>query len=203
MLNVTDSLETMDYFSDNTRESSQLQALFFGEGRSDIQKFSGFTIGSGESTNASYPKSEMKGIVVEIYFGKTAEESYFRINGQNCGSPSAVQSDFSDGVAYVGWFFNDTKGGFNFKVNSNVNAVAVTAPVDDKAYAMDLAKAADFEISLINVNAEGDITVKDAAGNTLVKDTDYTYSNGKLVIKASYFGRIDFTKSTLFPFGIT
>lgn len=97
-----------------------------------------------------------------IYFGKTAEESYFRINGQNCGSPSAVQSDFSDGVAYVGWFFNDTKGGFNFKVNSNVNAVAVTAPVDDKAYAMDLAKAADFEISLINVNAEGDITVKDA-----------------------------------------
>ena len=197
MLNVTDSLETMDYFSDNTRESSQLQALFFGEGRSDIQKFSGFTIGSGESTNASYPKSEMKGIVVEIYFGKTAEESYFRINGQNCGSPSAVQSDFSDGVAYVGWFFNDTKGGFNFKVNSNVNAVAVTAPVEDKAYAMDLAKAADFEISLINVNAEGDITVKDAAGNTLVKDTDYTYSNGKLVIKASYFGRIDFTKSSV------
>lgn len=94
MLNVTDSLETMDYFSDNTRESSQLQALFFGEGRSDIQKFSGFTIGSGESTNASYPKSEMKGIVVEIYFGKTAEESYFRINGQNCGSPSAVPERF-------------------------------------------------------------------------------------------------------------
>lgn len=197
LLNVSDSLETMDYFSDNTREYSQLQAIFFGEGRSDIQKYSGFTIGSTESTNANYTKTTMKSIVVEIYFGETAGESYFRINGQNCGSPSAVQSDFEDGVAYIGWFFNGTVGGFNFTVNSHVNAPAVMSPTDDSVYAMDLAAAEDFTVQLINVNASGDITVTDAAGNTLVKDTDYTYDaeTGNLTIKASYFGRIDFAKS--------
>lgn len=197
LLNVSDSLETMDYFSDATAASSELQAIFFGEGRSDIQKLTGFNIGSTESTNANYTKTTMKSIVVEIYFGETAGESYFRINGQNCGSPSAVQSDFEDGVAYIGWFFNDTVGGFNFTVNSHVNAPAVMSPTDDSVYAMDLAAAKDFTVQLINVNASGDITVTDAAGNTLVKDTDYTYDaeTGNLTIKASYFGRIDFAKS--------
>lgn len=199
MLQVSDSLKTMDYFSDNTAAEAVIQALFFGEGRTDIQKFTGFSIGSSESTNANYTASSMKGIVIEMYFGETAEEGYFKINGTSCGSLAVSQADFEDGKAYIGWFINDTVGNYNFTLNSHVNSVAISEPLADSAYAMDLAKANDFSLKLINVNETGDITVSDNAGNTLVKDTDYTYdtATGTLTLKASYFGRIDFAKSSV------
>lgn len=193
MLNVSGTLREMDYYSDGQKDTSALQALFFGEGRSDIQKLLGFE--ATASTNANYDMSTMKNIVVEIYFGADAEDAgYFRINGADCGAPTAKQSDFAEGVAYVGFFFNNQKGNFEFTANTHVNAVAVLSPVKDSEYTMDLSSATDFAVTLGNTT--GNLTVKDDKGNTLVKDTDYTYEadTGVLTLKAGYFSKLPFSK---------
>lgn len=195
MLQVMDSYRTMDYFSDKTLSDAQLAAIFFG-GRSDLQKLGGFTIPDGESTNANYTKTTMKKVVIEIYFGVTAEESYFRVNGVSCGSPSAIQSDFKDGKAYIGWFIPRSAEGTVFKVNSHLNPVVVTAPIQDSAYTMDISSASDFTVTLQNAGAS--LTVRNDKGYTLVAEQDYTYSQEtqQLTIKAAYFSALDFAKGT-------
>lgn len=191
MLQVADSLKTMDFFSDQTKEMSKLQALFFG-GRSDIQKYYGFV--ATASTNANYDSSTMKNIVVEMYFGATESESYFKINGTDCGTPTAVQSDFAEGKAYIGFFLNQRSEG-EFILNSKVNAVAVTSPTDDASYKMDIADANDFEVTLVSTS--GDLTLTNDKGYTLVSGTDYTFdaATGKLTLKKAYFEQLAFTKS--------
>ena len=194
LLGVTDSRKTLDYFSNETAadSSSKLMALFFGEDRPEIQKFSGFA--AGASTNANYAGTawENKNIVVEMYFGETQDESYFRINGDDCGTPTAVQSDFEGGKAYIGFFFNNASGNFNFKVNKDVNAIAVVGPNTAASYKMDLAKATDLVLKL--TGSVNDIEVVNAKG-TVANADEIEYANGKLTIKAAYFARLDFSKN--------
>lgn len=106
LLGVMDSYKYMDYFSDGTAKDIALTALFFGNGRKDIQKLGGFV--PTASTNANYEHlPKIKNLVIEMYFGKdAAEEGYFKVNGQNIATPSALQKDFANGKAYVGFFFN-------------------------------------------------------------------------------------------------
>ena len=196
MLQVADSLKTMDYFSDGYKAESELQLLFFGKGRTDIQKFHGVNIGSDESTNAYYTASPAKSVVVELFFGaEKASDGYIRVNGSSCGTPTSTQKDFEGGKAYIGWFLNDTAGNYEFKVSSKVNSVAIKAPLAESDYKMDLAKAADLKVTLINAGAE--LTVTDQTGKTLVKDTDYSYdaAKGELTFKAAYFSGLTFSKT--------
>lgn len=200
LLQVSDSLKTMDYFSNETHAESMLQALFFG-GRNDIQKLTGFT--AGGSTNATYPLSSMKKIAVEIFFGENAADGYVKINGTKVGTPTKKQADFAGGKAYVGWFFNNNKGATYATLNSNINPVVIESPnventesMDDY-FVMDLAKAQDFE--LILKNTAGKLTIKDQNGDTLSSDTDYAYNKetGILTIKSAYFSDLKFSKSGL------
>lgn len=195
MLAVHDTLAYNDYFSDGTKDDSMLQALFFG-GRTDIQRLAGFV--AEASTNAHYPLlSEVKNIVVEMYFGATAEEGYFRINGVNCGTPSKTQADFRDGKAYIGFFFARQNGQpFDFTVNKDVNGIAITGPVDttDKSkYSIDLAKPVDLTLNLINTDGTS-LKVTSSNGVDAAAD-DLSYENGKLTIKASYFAKLTFAKT--------
>ena len=193
LLGVMDSRKTLDYFSNETANESKLMALFFGENRSDIQKFAGFK--SEASTNADYSNSAWtnKNIVVEMYFGATAEEGYFRINGSNCGTPTATQSDFADGKAYIGFFFNYTAGSFEFKANKNVNGIAVVAPNTEASYKQDLADAKDLVLDVTGTTG-ANIEVTNAKG---VKATaeEIAYADGKLTIKAAYFAKLAFAKN--------
>ena len=195
MLAVHDTQAYNDYFSDGTANDSMLQALFFG-GRTDIQRLAGFV--AEASTNAHYPLlSEVKNIVVEMYFGATAEEGYFRINGVNCGTPSKTQADFRDGKAYIGFFFARQNGQpFDFTVNKDVNGIAITGPVDttDKSkYSIDLAKPVDLTLNLINTDGTS-LKVTSSSGVESAAD-DLAYENGKLTIKASYFAKLAFAKA--------
>ncbi len=195
MLAVHDTPAYNDYFSDGTVKDSMLQALFFG-GRKEIQKLGGFI--ATASTNANYPLlEEVKNIVVEMYFGTTAEDGYFRINGVDCGTPAKTQADFRDGKAYIGFFFARQNGQpFDFTVNKDVNGIAITGPVettDKDKYTIDLAKPVDLTLDVINTDGTSlkvtsDSGVESAAG-------DLSYENGKLTIKASYFAKLAFAKT--------
>lgn len=193
LLQVTDTLKEMDYFSNDYQSTSKMQTLFFGSGRTDIQKLYGFV--ATASTNANYTSSSNTGIVIEVYFGATQSDGYFKINGSNCGTPTAVQSDFANGIAYIGWF-SSLSGDFAWTLNSNVNGTAIISPQNDSAYAMDLGAAEDFAVTLANV--QGELSVKDETGATLTSGSDYTYENGLLTIKADYFTNKTFTKSGAF-----
>lgn len=196
MLQVMDDYSMMDYFSDNTKDRAKLAAIFFG-GRTDLQKLGGFATEENESTNANYTKTSLKKTVIELYFGANENEpGYFRINGVDCGVPAAKQGDFKNGKAYIGWFIPRSADGTVFKVNTNVNSVVVSAPVQDSEYTMDLSKAEDFTVTLQNAGAN--ITIKDDKGNTLTAGQDYTYDQAsqKLVLKAGYFSGLPFTKKT-------
>lgn len=193
MINVTDTLRSMDYFSDGQKTDSKLQAIFF-EGRNDLQKLIGFEAGS--STNANWNSTSHKGNVIEFYFGVEAKDGYVKINGEEIGKPTVKQSDFEGGKAYIGWFSSYTKSASRpLKVNSNINAIAIEGPNDDSKYAMDLADAQDFTVKLCNYAKTDNIQLK-SGDETLKAGDDYTFNaeTGELTVKAAYFQRIMFSK---------
>ena len=194
MLSVMNTYAISDYFSDNTKEDAGnlLSMLLFGQGRSDIQKYTGFV--STASTNANYDPVTMKNNLVEIYFAPDADhadEGYVKINGTKVGDPSVYQSNFPDNKAYIGMFFNNQKTTHSFTVNTHVNAVAITTAEEDSYYAMDLGKATDFAVTLANTS--GKLKLTDETGKVLAAD-EFAYADGTLTVKAKYFSEKIFTK---------
>lgn len=196
LLGVMDSLKLMDYFADGTAKDMELTALFFGNGRKDIQKLGGFV--ETQSTNAEYEHlPKIKNLVVEIYFGKnSAEEGYFKVNGQNIATPAALQKDFANGVAYLGFFFNHQNSDFDFKANKDINGIAVTGPVkaaDEASFTVDIADPAN-DLVLDVINADGAIIKVSSDKGTVAAAEDISYANGKLTIKKSFFKKLPFAK---------
>ena len=196
LLGVMDSLKLMDYFADGTAKDMELTALFFGNGRKDIQKLGGFV--ETQSTNAEYEHlSKIKNLVVEIYFGKnSAEEGYFKVNGQNIAIPAALQKDFANGVAYLGFFFNHKNSDFDFKANKDINGIAVTGPVkaaDEASFTVDIADPAN-DLVLDVINADGAKIKVSSDKGTVAAAEDISYADGKLTIKKSFFKKLPFAK---------
>lgn len=196
LLGVMDSLKLMDYFADGTAKDMELTALFFGNGRKDIQKLGGFV--ETQSTNAEYEHlPKIKNLVVEIYFGKnSAEEGYFKVNGQNIATPAALQKDFANGVAYLGFFFNHQNSDFDFKANKDINGIAVTGPVkaaDEASFTVDIADPAN-DLVLDVINADGAKIKVSSDKGTVAAAEDISYADGKLTIKKSFFKKLPFAK---------
>lgn len=196
LLGVMDSLKLMDYFADGTAKDMELTALFFGNGRKDIQKLGGFV--ATASTNAEYEHlPKIKNLVVEMYFGKnSAEEGYFKVNGQNIATPAALQKDFANGVAYLGFFFNHQNSDFDFKANKDINGIAVTGPVkaaDEASFTVDIADPAN-DLVLDVINADGAKIKVSSDKGTVAAAEDISYANGKLTIKKSFFKKLPFAK---------
>lgn len=196
LLGVMDSLKLMDYFADGTAKDMELTALFFGNGRKDIQKLGGFV--ATASTNAEYEHlPKIKNLVVEMYFGKnSAEEGYFKVNGQNIATPTALQKDFANGVAYLGFFFNHKNTDFDFKANKDINGIAVTGPVkaaDEASFTVDIADPAN-DLVLDVINADGAKIKVSSDKGTVAAAEDISYANGKLTIKKSFFKKLPFAK---------
>lgn len=191
MLAVMDSLEMMDYFADGNANRTKLSVLVFGREKK-IQQFQG--ISGAQGSIATYDDfRDAKNLVIEMYFGATAAESYFRINGQDCGTVSVKQSDFKNGKAYLGFFFNNQVDNFEFKANKNLNGIAVTGPNTEASYKVDLAKAQDLVLDVIGTTGEN-IEVTNAKGVKATAD-EIVYAEGKLTVKAAYFARLDFAKT--------
>lgn len=196
LLGVMDSLKLMDYFADGTAKDMELTALFFGNGRKDIQKLGGFV--ETQSTNAEYEHlPKIKNLVIEMYFGKnSAEEGYFKVNGQNIATPAALQKDFANGVAYLGFFFNHQNTDFDFKVNKDINGIAVTGPVkaaDEASFTVDIADPAN-DLVLDVINADGAKIKVSSDKGTVAAAEDIAYADGKLTIKKSFFKKLPFAK---------
>lgn len=196
LLGVMDSLKLMDYFADGTAKDMELTALFFGNGRKDIQKLGGFV--ATASTNAEYEHlPKIKNLVVEMYFGKnSAEEGYFKVNGQNIATPAALQKDFANGVAYLGFFFNHQNTDFDFKANKDINGIAVTGPVkaaDEASFTVDIADPAN-DLVLDVINADGAKIKVSSDKGTVAAAEDISYADGKLTIKKSFFKKLPFAK---------
>ena len=196
LLGVMDSLKLMDYFADGTAKDMELTALFFGNGRKDIQKLGGFV--ATASTNAEYEHlPKIKNLVVEMYFGKnSAEEGYFKVNGQNIATPTALQKDFANGVAYLGFFFNHKNTDFDFKANKDINGIAVTGPVkaaDEASFTVDIADPAN-DLVLDVINADGAKIKVSSDKGTVAAAEDISYADGKLTIKKSFFKKLPFAK---------
>ena len=196
LLGVMDSLKLMDYFADGTAKDMELTALFFGNGRKDIQKLGGFV--ATASTNAEYEHlPKIKNLVVEMYFGKnSAEEGYFKVNGQNIATPAALQKDFANGVAYLGFFFNHQNSDFDFKANKDINGIAVTGPVkaaDEASFTVDIADPAK-DLVLDVINADGAKIKVSSDKGTVAAAEDISYADGKLTIKKSFFKKLPFAK---------
>ena len=196
LLGVMDSLKLMDYFADGTAKDMELTALFFGNGRKDIQKLGGFV--ATASTNAEYEHlPKIKNLVVEMYFGKnSAEEGYFKVNGQNIATPTALQKDFVNGVAYLGFFFNHKNSDFDFKANKDINGIAVTGPVkaaDEASFTVDIADPAK-DLVLDVINADGAKIKVSSDKGTVAAAEDISYADGKLTIKKSFFKKLPFAK---------
>lgn len=196
LLGVMDSLKLMDYFADGTAKDMELTALFFGNGRKDIQKLGGFV--ATASTNAEYEHlPKIKNLVVEMYFGKnSAEEGYFKVNGQNIATPTALQKDFVNGVAYLGFFFNHKNSDFDFKANKDINGIAVTGPVkaaDEASFTVDIADPAN-DLVLDVINADGAKIKVSSDKGTVAAAEDISYADGKLTIKKSFFKKLPFAK---------
>lgn len=196
LLGVMDSLKLMDYFADGTAKDMELTALFFGNGRKDIQKLGGFV--ATASTNAEYEHlPKIKNLVVEMYFGKnSAEEGYFKVNGQNIATPAALQKDFANGVAYLGFFFNHQNSDFDFKANKDINGIAVTGPVkaaDEASFTVDIADPAK-DLVLDVINADGAKIKVSSDKGTVAAAEDISYADGKLTIEKSFFKKLPFAK---------
>ena len=191
MLAVMDSLEMMDYFADGTANRTELSVVVFGR-KKEIQQLYGISGGIGNLV-AYEDAKDAKNIVIEMYFGATADESYFRINGQDGGTVSVKQSDFKNGKAYLGFFFNNKVDSFEFKANKNVNGIAVTGPNTEASYKVDLAKATDLVLDVVGTTGEH-IEVTNAKG-VKVNAEELAYANGKLTIKSTYFARLDYAKT--------
>lgn len=198
LLGVMDSLKLMDYFADGTAKDMELTALFFGNGRKDIQKLGGFVEKPNSSTNAEYEHlPKIKNLVIEMYFGKnSAEEGYFKVNGQNIATPAALQKDFANGVAYLGFFFNHKNTDFDFKANKDINGIAVTGPVkaaDEASFTVDIADPAN-DLVLDVINADGAKIKVSSDKGTVAAAEDISYADGKLTIKKSFFKKLPFAK---------
>lgn len=196
LLGVMDSLKLMDYFADGIAKDMELTALFFGNGRKDIQKLGGFV--ATASTNAEYEHlPKIKNLVIEMYFGKNnAEEGYFKVNGQNIATPAALQKDFANGVAYLGFFFNHKNSDFDFKANKDINGIAVTGPVkaaDEASFTVDIADPAK-DLVLDVINADGAKIKVSSDKGTVAAAEDISYADGKLTIKKSFFKKLPFAK---------
>ena len=196
LLGVMDSYKYMDYFSDGTAKDIALTALFFGNGRKDIQKLGGFV--PTASTNANYEHlPKIKNLVIEMYFGKdAAEEGYFKVNGQNIATPAALQKDFANGKAYVGFFFNHQITNFGFKANKDMNGVGVTGPVgasDEAIYTVDIANPAN-DLVLDVINTDGTNLKVSSDSGVVAAAEDIAYEGGKLTIKKSFFKKLPFAK---------
>ncbi len=196
LLGVMGSLKMMDYFADGTASDMELAALFFGDGRKDIQKLNGFV--PTASTNANYEHlPKIKNLVIEMYFGKDkAEDGYFKVNGQTIATPSTLQGDFENGVAYVGFFFNHKNTNFDFKANKDMNGIGVTGPVqstDEASYTIDIANPAN-DLVLDVINTDGTNLKVSSDGGVVAESADIAYENGKLTVKKSFFKKLPFAK---------
>ncbi len=153
-----------------------------GVNRHNLQGMQG-TFVNGNTTEYGQ-NTNMKNNVVEIRLGATPQEGYLKVNGEQVGVQfTRCQSDFPEGKAYVGLFFNNTLS-FDFTVNTHVNPVVIASPQNDGKYTMDLGKATDFVLDLVNTS--GHLTLKDESGKD-IPSTQYSFENGKLTVKAEYF----------------
>ena len=197
MLGVMDNLTVSEYFSnDNCNDTLKLGALFFGS-RKDIQKFNGIKFPT-DISNADYNALfEVKNNVVEIMFGDGKNvEGYLKINGKVIGTTTALQSDFRNGKAYIGFFIADQRrASFEFKANKNVNSIAVTGPNDNISYyTIDIANPAnDLVLDVINTDGTN-LKITNEKGLVAAAD-DFSYADGKLTVKKSYFKKFEFAKS--------
>ncbi len=197
MLGLMDNLTVSEYFSnDNCRDTLKIGTLFFG-GRSDIQPFTGLELLS-EGTNANYDTLvDVKNNVVEIMIGDGADNrGYFKVNGKIIAYPTVKQSDFRDGKAYIGFFIADQRrASFEFKANKDVNSIAVTGPNSDISYyTIDISNPAnDLVLDVINTDGSN-LKVSNDKGLVATAD-DFSYADGKLTVKKSFFKKTEFAKN--------
>lgn len=166
--------------------------IMFGQGRSNMQGMNGSfangnTIEHADNTN-------MKNNIVEISLGATnAADGYVKVNGQKVEGAvlTKTQADFPTGKAYVGFFFKNDAGEFDFTCNTHLNSVAVTSPQADSEYKMDLGKAKDFSVDLANTS--GNLKLEDESGKE-IPSSQFSYAGGKLTIKAEYFTSKSYVK---------
>ncbi len=166
--------------------------IMFGQGRSNMQGMTG-TFKNGNTIEHA-ANTNMKNNIVEIKLGATnAADGYVKVNGQKVEGAELdrTQQDFPSGKAYIGFFFNNKVGPFDFTCNTHINAVAITSPQADSAYKMDLGKAKDFSVDLVNTS--GNLKLEDESGKE-IPSSQYSYADGKLTIKAEYFSSKSYVK---------
>ncbi len=176
-------------FTEGAAEPNKLFSIFFGQSRVNLQGLQGWSGDFSFSQNTS-----MKNNIVEIFIGTAghAEDGYMKVNDYKInGVFNITQADFPAGTAYIGFFANNQKQDHYLTVNSHVNAPAITAPQADRDYAMDLGAAKDFTLTMLN--ADGTLELKDETG-TALSESEFSYADGKLTIKAAYFQRRLFKK---------
>lgn len=136
--------------------------------------------------------------VLEIGIGETAQESYFKVNGnditeafRSAGEVTIKQSDFADGKAYLSLFFATVT---SFTMNKNVNAVAVYYPNGEPEY--ELKSNTDISFAVKNLK-NNDLRIEHR-GNALTKDTDYTVSGDTVTVKGTFMRTIAFASEIVF-----
>ncbi len=195
LISLMSSPKISETFSNDTGVAmgNIVSFIMFGLDRHNMMGMQG-TFANGSAVPEFEQNTNMKNNVVEIKLGaENASEGYIKVNGQQIDAVlTRSQKDFPSGKAYVGLFFNNTTD-FDFTCNTHVNAVAITAPQADSAYKMDLGKAQDFTLSIVNTS--GKLTLTDESGNEL-PSTQFAYdgSKGTLTIKADYFSAKTFVK---------
>ncbi len=199
LISIMKDLAVSEYFDENTsyEAGNTFPFIMFGGGRHDMQGFNNAfqRAGKPEGNTVGFREvTDNKNNIVEIYFGKTLDEGYIKVNGyEMMVKPGRTQDAFPNGTAYVGFFLNN-KQTFDFTINTHLNAVAITAPQANEEYAMDIGKADDFAVELMNTS--GNLTLKD--GDTTIDKSMYTFKAGEndtgtLTIKADYFKTRPFT----------
>lgn len=187
LISIMNTPAISEYFSNETspQNGNTVCFILFGQGRHNLQGMNG-TFKDGNTLEHA-PNTNMKNNYVEISLGaENPEDGYIKINGEKVSGATLTKSqkDFPDGKAWVGWFFNNKEGPFDFTVNTHINPVVVSGPQDDSAYRMDLGAAKDFSVDLTNTS--GKLTLKDESGKE-IPAAQYSYAGGKLTIKAEYF----------------
>ena len=136
--------------------------------------------------------------VLEIGIGKTAEESYFKVNGndltdafRSTGEVTIKQSDFAGGKAYLSIFCATVT---SFTMNKNVNAVAVYYPDGEPEYELKSNTDISFDVKNLKNN---DLRIEHR-GKELVKDTDYSVSGDTVTVKGSFMRTIAFATDIAF-----
>ena len=194
LISIMNTPAISEYFSNETSPNNGNTFCFilFGQGRHNMQGMNGSFKDGNTVEHAN--NTSMKNNFIEISFGaENPEDGYIKINGEIVVGAvfTKTQKDFPDGKAWVGWFFNNNQGEFNFTVNSHLNPVVINGPQDDSKYAMDLGKATDFTLDLLNTSGKLELTDESGAA---IPATQYSYADGKLTIKAEYFSGKAYTK---------